>query len=398
MSDSRLGFAAVASVSGGAPDGRVSEVVDRGRGTPQSGIVNRALGVLTCGAFLSIVLGVLGSGEPVLALVFGAVFAVLATAGFGWVRTRGGWAWPAAYVGVQLPLAFVTFTISAGVGATLFLVVLVSQCVLLRLPLPVIALVIAVVPLVHLGMSLGEGLREGLGTLVSVLFAAVITELLLREQRSRGELAEAHEKLRDYATQAERLATAQERNRVARDIHDGLGHSLTVVQMQVKAARAVLPTDPGKADEVLAKAQEQAENALSEVRRSVKALREPRSAPLADALRALVSEAGVPAELTVSGAERPLPDEQREALFRTAQEGLTNVRKHAGADHVELVLDYADAAVRVVVRDDGAGTNGDASPGFGLLGLRERAEQLGGKLDFTSAPGEGSALSMEVPG
>ncbi|MFJ9787784.1 sensor histidine kinase [Amycolatopsis sp. NPDC101161] len=360
--------------------------------------MNRALGVLTCGAFLSIVLGVFGSGEPVLSLVLGAVFAVLATAGFGWVRTQGRTTWSAAYVGVQLPLAFVTFTINAGVGTTLFLVVLVSQCVLLRLPLPVVTLVIAVVPLVHLGMSLGEGLREGLGTLVSVLFAAVITELLVREQRSRGELAEAHEKLRDYATQAERLATAQERNRVARDIHDGLGHSLTVVQMQVKAARAVLPTDPGKADEVLAKAQEQAENALSEVRRSVKALREPRSTPLPDALRALVSEAGVPAELTVSGAERPLPDEQREALFRTAQEGLTNVRKHAEAAHVDLVLDYADASVRVSVRDDGVGTDGEEPAGFGLVGLRERADQLGGKLAFTSAPGEGSALSMEVPG
>ncbi|MGW5720187.1 sensor histidine kinase [Amycolatopsis sp. NPDC003865] len=360
--------------------------------------MNRALGVLTCGAFLSIVLGVLGSGEPVLSLVLGAVFAVFATAGFGWVRARGRTTWAAAYVGVQLPLAFVTFTINAGVGTTLFLVVLVSQCVLLRLPLPVVALVIAVVPLVHLGMSLGEGLREGLGTLVSVLFAAVITELLVREQRSRGELAEAHEKLRGYATQAERLATAQERNRVARDIHDGLGHSLTVVQMQVKAARAVLPTDPGKADEVLAKAQEQAENALAEVRRSVKALREPRPAPLPDALRTLVSEAGVPAELTVSGAERPLPDEHREALFRAAQEGLTNVRKHAAAGHVDLVLDYADASVRVSVRDDGVGTDGAEPAGFGLVGLRERAEQLGGKLAFTSTAGEGSALSMEVPG
>jgi len=364
--------------------------------------MNRALGVLTCGAFLSVVLGVLGSGEPVLSLVLGAVFTALATLGFGWVLDRHRPAWSAAYVAVQLPLAFVIFTINAGVGATLFLVVLVSQCVVLRLPLPAIALVIAVVPLVHLGMSLGEGLREGLGTLVSVFFAAVVTELLLREQRSRGELAEAHEKLRDYATQAERLATAQERNRVARDIHDGLGHSLTVVQMQVKAARAVLPTDPGKADEVLAKAQEQAENALAEVRRSVKALREPRTTPpLPEALKALAAEtsaAGVPAELTVSGTERELPDEQREALYRAAQEALTNVRKHAAAGRADVVLDFAESTVRVEVRDNGAGTEGAASPGFGLLGLRERAEHLGGSLDFTSAPGRGSALSMEVPG
>ncbi|SFW81292.1 sensor histidine kinase [Amycolatopsis australiensis] len=363
--------------------------------------MNRALGVLTCGAFLSIVLGVLGSGEPVAALVLGAVFAALAIAGFGWVRTRGGRAWAAAYVVVALPLAFVTFTIDAGVGTTLFLVVLVSQCVLLRLPLPVIALVIAVVPLVHLGMSLGEGLREGLGTLVSVLFAAVITELLLREQRSRGELAEAHGKLRGYAAQAERLATAQERNRVARDIHDGLGHALTVVQMQVKAARAVLPTDPAKADEVLAKAQEQAEAALAEVRRSVTALREPRSAPpLPEALQALVAEtsaAGVPAGLTVSGVERDLPEEHREALYRAAQEGLTNVRKHASAGRADVVLDYTGGSVRVEVRDDGAGTDGGRTTGFGLLGLQERAAHLGGTLEFTSAPGEGSTLRMEVP-
>jgi signal transduction histidine kinase len=363
--------------------------------------MNRALAVLTGGAFLSVVLGVLGSGEPVLSLVLGAVFTALGTAGFGWVRAGGGGGGAAGYVAVQLPLAFFIFTINAGVGATLFLVVLVSQCVLLNLPLPALAVVIALVPLVHLGMSLGEGLQEGLGTLVSVLFAAVVTELLKREQRSRGELAVAHTKLQDYAVQAERLATAQERNRVARDIHDGLGHSLTVVQMQVKAARAVLPTDPGKADAVLAKAQEQAETALADVRRSVRALREPRSVPaLPEALKALTEETsatGVPATLTVSGVERPLPDEAREALYRAAQEGLTNVRKHAQAGRVDVVLAYADGAVRVEIRDDGTGTDGAPTSGFGLLGLRERAEHLGGKLAVTSAPGQGCALSMEVP-
>jgi signal transduction histidine kinase len=363
--------------------------------------VNRALAVLTGGAFLSVVLGVLASGEPVASLVLGALFAALGTAGFGWVRRRDHLGWAAAYVAVQLPLAFVIFTVDAGVGATLFLVVLVSQCVLLKLPLPALAVVIAVVPLVHLGMSLGAGLQEGLGTLVSVVFAAVVTELLQREKRSRGELAEAHTKLQDYAVQAERLATAQERNRVARDIHDGLGHSLTVVQMQVKAARAVLPTDPGKADDVLAKAQDQAETALADVRRSVRALREPRVVPpLPEALKALAEETsttGVPATLTVSGVERPLPEETGEALYRAAQEGLTNVRKHARASRVDLVLEYADTVVRVEVRDDGAGTGDAPATGFGLLGLRERAAHLGGKLVFASAPGQGCALSMEVP-
>lgn len=375
--------------------------VDLRRRASESEPVNRALAALTAGAFLTLVLGVVGAGDAVPALLLGALFAVLGTVGFGWVRRRSRLGWSSAYVAVQLPLAYAVFAIDPSVGATLFLVVLVCQCVLL-LPLPGTALVIALVPFVHAGMAWGEGLREGLGTLVAVLFGAVVTELLRREQRSRAELAEAHERLRDHAAQAERLATAQERNRVARDIHDGLGHSLTVVQMQVKAARAVLPSDPAKADEVLAKAQQQAEAALGEVRRSVRALRESRATPpLAEALQALADEtsaAGVPARLSVSGMERPLPDETREALYRAAQEGLTNVRKHARATRVDLVLDYADAAVRVEVRDDGAGAPDHPSPGFGLLGLRERAEHVGGRLHLDSAPGQGATLRMEVPG
>jgi signal transduction histidine kinase len=280
-------------------------------------------------------------------------------------------------------------------------VVLVSQCVLL-LPRPATIVVIVLIPFAHAPMPAQEALREGVGLFAALVFAAVITELLQREQQIRRELAEAHEQLRGYAAQAERLATAQERNRVARDIHDGLGHSLTVVQMQVKAARAVLPADPDKADAVLAKAQQQSEEALAAVRRSVRALREPRSTgPLPEVLKALaeeVSATGVPTLLSVSGTARPLPDETQEALYRAAQEGLTNVRKHARATRADLLLDYGEAAVRVEVRDDGTGADGDETPGFGLVGLRERAAHLGGRLHFDSAAGKGSTLTMEVPG
>ncbi|WP_062431022.1 sensor histidine kinase [Herbidospora daliensis] len=364
--------------------------------------MNRALAVLTFGALLTLLIGVVASGESLPALLLGTVFTALATAGFSWVRARGRPAWSFGYIAVQLPIAFVVFSLNAGVGATLLLLVLVSQCVLLRLPVAATAVVVGVVPFVHLGMSWGEGLREGLGILVAAVFAAIVTELLQREQRARAELAVAHERLRDYAAQAERLATVQERNRVARDIHDGLGHSLTVVQMQVKAARAVLPIDVAKADEVLAKAQDQAEAALAEVRRSVRTLREPREVPpLPDALEVLAeltSASGVATSVAISGERRPLSDETREALFRAAQEGLTNVRKHAGATQAELVLDYVDAAVRLAVRDDGGGSASAATSGFGLVGLRERAEQLGGRLSVESAPGAGYTLSMEVPG
>jgi signal transduction histidine kinase len=155
---------------------------------------------------------------------------------------------------------------------------------------------------------------------------------------------------------------------------------------------------------VLAKAQDQAEEALREVRRSVGALRERQIAvPLPEALRALAAEtsaAGVPTEVGVTGDARPLLAEAEESLFRAAQEGLTNVRKHACATRAELVLDYSrPAAVRLEIRDDGAGSTADGQPtGFGLLGVRERAALLGGRMNLESSPGHGSTLSVEVPG
>ncbi|HEU5108623.1 MAG TPA: sensor histidine kinase [Micromonosporaceae bacterium] len=369
--------------------------------------MKRALTALTLAAYATMVVGAIGSPRPVPALLLGSLYVLVGTVGFHRVLARRRRSLSYAYVSSQLCLGYVVFVIShATIGGVLLLVVLVSQSVML-LPLPAAAVVVAVVPLVHLGMSWQEGLREGLGTLVAAVFAAALTELVLREQRSRAELTRAHERLREYAERVERLAAAQERNRVARDIHDGLGHSLTVVQMQVKAARAVLP-DVDRADAVLAKAQHQAEEALAEVRRSVSTLREPRPpVPLPEALRALADEAsaaGVPTSLGVSGPTRPLPAEAEESLFRAAQEGLTNVRKHAGATRAELVLDYSrPVAVSVEVRDDGAGLPAAAdgaaeAAGVGLVGVRERAAHVGGRMSLDSIPGGGATLRVEVPG
>jgi signal transduction histidine kinase len=368
--------------------------------------VTRALVVLTCGAFLTLVAESTVSDQPAVAIALGAAFAALAVLAYGWIdrqppprRRRLA----LAYVAVQLPLGYLAFGASgAAVGGTLLLMVLVSQSVLL-LPLPAAALVTAVVPLVHIGMSWGAGLRSGLGTLAAAAFTAVVTELLRREQRARAELAGANVRLRGYAAQAEELATTQERNRVARDIHDGLGHHLTVVQMQVQAARALLGSDPVRADDVLAKAQQQSIEALDEVRRSVAALREPRAMPpLGEALKALAedtSAAGVPTELEVTGVVRVLPPETEESLFRAAQEGLTNVRKHAAAGHARLLLEYGDdGAVQLEVRDDGRGTAAPDGAGFGLLGVRERASRLGGSVDVVSEPGHGTTMRVAVPG
>ncbi|WP_086663692.1 sensor histidine kinase [Lentzea kentuckyensis] len=367
--------------------------------------MQRTLSILTVVACAILPLGSSAFEQQLVpTLLLGLAFAVLAIFGFRFVEGRGR-ALAVAYAGIQLALGFALFWMSgAAIGSVLLLVALVAQSVLL-LPLPAAVVVAAVIPLVHLGMDWVAGLREGLGTLAVTTFTVVVTELFVREQRARTALAAANDLLRGYAAQAEQLATTQERNRVARDIHDGLGHHLTVVQMLLQAARAVIHTaDVERLDGMLAKAQDQSKQALAEVRRSVAALREPRPAPLVDALRALtdeVSEAGVPTGLEVLGAARELRADVEESLFRAAQEGLTNVRKHADATAATVALDFGHLdLVRLEVRDDGRGLPENPLPdsGFGLVGLRERIAGLGGRVSVDSAAGRGVTLTVEVPG
>jgi len=193
---------------------------------------------------------------------------------------------------------------------------------------------------------------------------------------------------------------------VAGEIHDSLGHYLTVVNVQLEAARALQPGDPAGAAAAVAKAQALTREGLQEVRRSVSALRasplDNRS--LAEALRRLVEEnreAGLQTEVETAGEARRLPQPAELTLYRAAQEGLTNVRKHARTAHARLLLDFRQASlVRVTVSDQGAGAvAGDSDKaGFGLLGLRERAQLLGGRVRVWTEPGQGFTLEVEVPG
>jgi signal transduction histidine kinase len=364
--------------------------------------VSRILWLLTLGAYGVLALRAAAGLHPWPAALFGALYAVVAILGYAWVQRRA-LPWRSAYVLVQLVLGFVVFaTADASVGATLLLIVLVVQSVLL-LPLPGAIAITVAVPFVHVGMAWDAGIREGLGTLIAVIFAAVVTWLLRREQQTRQMLATANEQLTRLAAQAEELATTHERNRVARDIHDGLGHYLTVLQMQVRASRAMLARDVGRADELLAQAEGQALAALSEVRRSVAALRGPRhDESLADVVARLATEASVSGPRTsveVKGEPRGLPPAVEEALYRAAQEGLTNIRKHAQATRAHVLLDYRTSEqVRVVVGDDGCGDAPGAAGGFGLTGLRERLADLGGGVALESVPGRGSTLTATAPG
>lgn len=248
----------------------------------------------------------------------------------------------------------------------------------------------------------------GMIFLTGMVFVVVFTQIAVNEREARAEverlaaeLSEANLKLREYASQVEELATARERNRLAREIHDSLGHYLTVVNVQIEAARAVID-DRTRALDVLRKAQSLTQEGLTEVRRSVAALRSPptENRALTETLAALVDEcraADIPAELIVNGEPRDLPSQVELTLYRAAQEGLTNVRKHARASHVTVTLDYLGAkSVRVIIEDDGVG--GDKSKGgFGLLGVRERAQLLGGDVRIRASDRRGFALEVELP-
>jgi signal transduction histidine kinase len=223
-------------------------------------------------------------------------------------------------------------------------------------------------------------------------------------QRLACELSDANGKLREYAVQAEELAVTRERNRLAREIHDTLGHYLTVVNVQIEAARVMLDRDPDKVRDSLQKAQLLTQEGLQDIRRSVSSLR---ASPLdnknlVEALRQAVEAvraSGLAAELELIGECRTLSRPAELTLYRAAQEGLTNVQKHAQAASVRLVLDFSDATrTRLTVTDDGVGSVEKTGHGFGLLGLRERAHLVGGALKIRTASSAGFALEVEVPG
>ncbi len=235
----------------------------------------------------------------------------------------------------------------------------------------------------------------------TIAFTLITRQALSAKEHAeelQRELETANAQLRAQAAQAEDLATTRERNRVAREIHDGIGHYLTVVKTQLDAAAAILPGQPEKAREAILKSAQLTGDALDDVRRSVGALRtDTTRPPLPAALQALVHEAGLPVTIRIAGTARPLTPGVEHALFRSAQEALTNIRKHADATAAELVLDFATGGrVTLAVTDNGRGAAGPAA-GFGLIGIRERIEVIGGRVESGNRPGRGFTLTVEVP-
>jgi signal transduction histidine kinase len=321
-----------------------------------------------------------------------------------------------AYLGVQGALVASLMLLIPGwtMFPTLFCVFSVQAILLLSIN-PGIYWVATYVVLTALLFGYSFNLQEGLiGALIYGginAFFGSYASALLRANAARREsqvlledLQEAHGQLQEYALRVEEMAVLEERNRLAREMHDTLGHRLTVASVQLEAAQRLCPTDAERAAGLVGTVREQVREALAELRITVATLRTPvqEDLQLRSSLRRLMDQFEEVTGLTVNRVLPeelpPLPNAHRQALYRAAQEALTNVQKHARARQVWLVLAVGDGAVSLLVSDDGRGlAAGSGGDGFGLQGLRERAEQLEGELHLEPRQGGGTQLSFRLP-
>jgi signal transduction histidine kinase len=229
----------------------------------------------------------------------------------------------------------------------------------------------------------------------------------VRQRRHRTESLEE----RTAALEAERYeraraAVAEERARIAREMHDSVAHTVSVMVLQAGAAEQALAIAPERTRESLTTIQDAGREAIVELHRMLGVLRgpvgelaldpQPGVASL-DALIDQVRRAGLPVELSVDGEPRRLPAGVDRSVYRIVQEGLTNTLKHAGAAHASVHLSYGGRAVELEVLDDGTGPSRGNGGGFGLVGMRERAELYGGVLESGARPGGGYALRARLP-
>lgn len=271
-----------------------------------------------------------------------------------------------------------------------------------------VALLGAIATVYGLAFGWGTMLQVSLGYGAGFVFIVAFTQTAQRERRAREQLEilyrrldQANQQLAKYAGQVERLATARERNRLAREVHDSLGHYLTMINVQLEIVTKLIGSDPDRAGEAAARAKELASEGLSEVRRSVAALRPSPldDQPLPQAIRGLadnVRDTGLIVSFEQVGAARPLSPEIETVLYRAAQESLTNVRKHARASSVNVRLAFEQDAVRLKVRDNGIGHK-DVQDGVGLTGLRERVTALDGTMRAENHSDGGFVVEVILP-
>jgi signal transduction histidine kinase len=243
-------------------------------------------------------------------------------------------------------------------------------------------------------------------SLVTFTVAWAVGFGLNQKFREADEARERAARLQREREEQARLAVADERARIARELHDIVGHSVSVMTVQAAGVRSLLRPHQEREREALQVVEQTGREALAEMRRLVGVLRRPEEAPAlapqpslehVDKLVEQAREAGLPVALQVEGEPVQLAAGLDLTAYRLVQEGLTNAIKHANAHHAEVLVRYDDGYVEVTVTDDGTGGGGGDSGGHGLVGMRERISVYGGDLDAGALPEGGYRLRARLP-
>jgi len=243
---------------------------------------------------------------------------------------------------------------------------------------------------------------------VALLFTIVwLASLAIGRKLEQAAAAEERAEQVEREREAEaRAAVAEERARIARELHDVVGHSVSVMTVQASAVRRRLTPDQEQEREALEIVEQTGREALAEMRRLVGVLRRPEEAPALapqpslehlDRLVSQARESGLPVELTVEGDPTQLPPGVDLTAYRLVQEGLTNAIKHARASRADVLVRYGDGEVEVSVLDDGPGGGDGGGGGHGLVGMRERVAVYGGELEAGPRAEGGYALRARLP-
>ena len=238
-------------------------------------------------------------------------------------------------------------------------------------------------------IRLDEGIAEYLSSFLAVIAPCAVGRLVRRERAT-----------------AQRIAVAEERARIARELHDVVAHGVSVIAVQADAAEAALEQDPARAGEPLRTIRGSAHEALGEMRRMLGVLREgdegsehgpqPGLARLPELLEH-ARAGGIAVDVEVEGEPRPLPASLDLTAYRIVQEALTNVRKHAPGAPTTVRLTWSPALLELAVRDSGPGPNGVPAGGHGLVGMAERVRIHGGRLHTGATAGGGFEVIVQLP-
>ncbi len=238
---------------------------------------------------------------------------------------------------------------------------------------------------------------------LALFFVVKLVYALLADQRRREELAEMNKQLQEYALKIEDMAAIQERNRIARDIHDSLGHVLSALNIQLQTAVRLWHKDLNQSRQFLIQSKQLGEEAIREVRRSVGTLRADsgKEKSLKIAIESLVKEfcqgTGIPVSTQIDLDTIP-SSQVVKTLYRIAQEALTNICKYAHATKVQLQIKTTSDQVCLTVEDNGQGfTANSMIKGFGLQGMRERTDALKGSFQVDTHPGQGCRIMVRLP-